>query len=149
MIAAEMTHLKRYRGICPALDIALDYLSAADLSQLTQGRNEVDGDQVFINRFDYTTIPEEEAVWEGHRDYADIHVLLSGREQIGVADADSLTLVREDRESDNVEYAGSVQTWVPMEPGRVLIVFPEDAHLVKVKLGDKSPVQKVVFKVRV
>lgn len=35
-----------------------------------------------------------------------------------------------------------------MHPGDVLVVFPEDVHMVKVQLNGEAHVQKAVFKVR-
>lgn len=148
MIYVTRDQLPRYRGISAALDAAISYLASADLSQLAKGRNEVDGDEVFINRFDYTTLPQEEAAWEGHIQYADIHVLLSGEERIGVTDASRLTVTTRDEESDFVGYDGPVETWFTMRPGEVLIVFPEDVHMVKVQLNGPALVEKAVFKVR-
>lgn len=149
MIYTTYDQLPRYRGICPSLDTAIDYLAKADLTQLTKGRNEVDGDNVFINRFDYTTLPESEAAWEGHTDYADLHVLVSGEERIGVTDASRLTETTRDEASDFIGFDGPVDVWCPMVPGRVLIVFPEDVHMVKVQQAGPALVEKAVFKLKV
>lgn len=149
MIYTSYERLGRYEGLCPALDTALRYLQTADLACLAPGRNEVDGDQVFINRFDYDTLPQTQAAWEGHEQYADIHVLLSGQERIGVTDAARLTATQRKPDEDFVGFDGPVDTWFAMEPGRVLVVFPEDVHMVKVQLGGSARVQKAVFKVRV
>ncbi len=34
-----------------------------------------------------------------------------------------------------------------VEPGKVLIAFPEDAHMVKIQWGESCPVEKAVVKV--
>ena len=122
MIYTDMEHLGRYRGITPALDTAIAYLLEHGLEGLTSGRNEVDGENVYINRFAYTTMPEAETAFEAHRLYADIHLLAEGEEYIGIT---------------------------PMEPGKVLIAFPEDAHRVKINRGGPCHVEKAVVKVRV
>ena len=147
MIYTTFDRLPRYRGISPALDTAIDYLASADLSKLTPGRNEVDGDNVFINRFGYTTLPLEEAAWEGHANYADLHVVLSGEERIGVSDAANLTPTTRDEATDFIGYEGEVETWFTMKPGTLLIVFPEDVHMVKVQRNGPCQVEKAVFKI--
>ena len=91
MIYTKRKNLGRYLGISPEMDTAIRYLQSADLRTLVKGRNEIDGDNVFVNRFDYQTMPQAQAIWEGHIRYADIHVLLSGRERIGVTNAEMLT----------------------------------------------------------
>ncbi len=149
MIYTKLAQLNRYKGMSISLDTAIDFLGKADLSQLVMGRNDVDGEQVYINRFDYTTLPEEEAIWEGHRYYADIHVVLEGEERIGVTDASSLTAGAYDEAGDFIPYEGPVDSWVTMRPGDVLVVFPEDVHKVKVQLYGASGVKKAVFKVKV
>ena len=97
-----------------SLDTAIRYLQNGDLKQLHKGRNEIDGDQAFVNRFDYQTMPQEQAIWEGHIRYGDIHVLLSGNEKIGVTNVNALKETVRKPEEDFVGYEGSVTTWLPM-----------------------------------
>ena len=118
MIYTDMEHLDRYRGICPQLDTAIGYLMENGLEFLVPGRNEVDGEAVFVNRFHYATIPQEEAAFEAHEVYADIHLLVEGREFIGVTPIERLTVTKVDREADNIECRGPVETKIPMEPGK-------------------------------
>jgi len=149
VIYTKINQMKRYKGIMDSLDTAIDYLLNSDLTKLQPGRNEVDGDEVFVNCFNYTTIPEETAIWEGHKYYADFHVVLEGEEKIGVTDVTSLTAGEYDEAGDFIPYDGPVDNWMTLRPGDILVVFPEDAHMVKVQLNGASDVKKAVFKVRV
>ena len=149
MIYTNMDRILRYLGISETLDTAIRYLVSTDLTQLHMGRNDVDGDNVFVNRFDYNTMTEEEAIWEGHKKYGDIHVLLCGHEKIGVSDAASLSVTVQKDADDFVGYEGPVQTWCPMTTRDLLIVFPEDVHKVKVIDGESAFVQKACFKFKV
>ena len=149
MIYTNMDRILRYLGISETLDTAIRYLVSTDLTQLHMGRNEIDGDNVFVNRFDYNTMTEEKAIWEGHKKYGDIHVLLCGHEKIGVSDAASLTVTVQKDADDFVGYEGPVQTWCPMTTRDLLIVFPEDVHKVKVIDGEGAFVQKACFKFKV
>ena len=149
MIYTKISHLERYLGLSSTLDAAIRYLQTCDLNKLNQGRNVVDGDLFFINRFGYETVAPEEAKWEGHAQYADIHVLLSGRERIGVSPADELLVTGYKPEADFVGFEGTVRTWFIMNPGDVLILFPEDAHMVKVMDGESTHVDKACFKIKV
>lgn len=149
MIYTKRSHLHRYLGLSESMDAAIHYLLSADLSALTMGRNDIAGDQTFVNRFNYQTVPAHEAAWEGHTSYGDIHVVLSGRERIGVSCADSLTVTQRNPQEDFVGYRGEVQTWVDMTPEDILIVFPEDAHMVKVAMDESVPVEKACFKFKV
>ena len=149
MIYTKRKNLHRYLGQSKSLDTAIHYLQTADLTQLTKGRNEVDGDQVFINRFDYQTMPAEQAIWEGHAEYVDMHVLLSGHEKIGVTNVDALQVTVRKPEEDFIGYEGDVETWLPMTTEDILIVYPEDVHMVKVIDGESTLVEKACFKFKV
>ena len=149
MIYTKRKNLHRYFGISDAMDTAIRHIQSADLTQLVKGRNSVDGDQVFINRFDYQTMPQEQAIWEGHIQYADIHVLLSGQEQIGVTNIEALQETVRKVDEDFVGFAGDVQSWFPMTTEDILIVFPEDIHMVKVIHGESTLVEKACYKVKV
>ena len=149
MIYTKRENLERYLGMSSSLDSAIRHLLSADLRQLQKGRNAIDGDQAFVNRFDYQTMPQEQAIWEGHEKHADIHVLLSGREKIGVTNASSLKMTQRKPEEDFVGYEGDVEVWFPMTTEDILIVFPEDVHMVKVMNGDSTLVEKACFKCKV
>lgn len=149
MIYTKRKNITRYLGQSAALDTAIHYLLSADLTKLVKGRNEVDGEQVYINRFDYQTMTPEQAIWEGHAEYADLHVLLSGHEKIGVSNVDSLTVSVRKPEEDFIGYEGPVETWFTMTTEDILIVYPEDVHMVKVIDGESCLVEKACFKFKV
>lgn len=147
MIYTDLKNLERYVGIGKNLDTAIRYLKEHSLEDLSLGRNEVDGDNVFINRFAYETMEEEKAEFEAHELYGDIHLVLSGEEYIGISDLECMEITSIDKETDSVFCKGKTQNRLYMEPGKVLIAFPEDAHKVKIKTGSSCHVEKMVAKV--
>lgn len=149
MIYTKRRNLERYLGMSGSLDAAIRHLLSADLSKLQKGRNEIDGEEAFVNRFDYQTMPPEQAIWEGHAKYGDIHVLLSGHEKIGVTDVQALKMTEQKPDEDFIGYEGEVQVWFPMTTEDILIVFPEDVHKVKVIDGDGTLVEKACYKFKV
>ena len=149
MIYTKRKYIERYLGQSDSLDTAIRHLLSADLRQLHKGRNDIDGDAAFVNRFDYQTMPQEQDIWEGHACYGDIHVLLSGCEKIGVTNVSDLKQTGEKPEEDFVGYEGEVQVWLPMTPEDVLIVYPEDAHMVKVIDTQSTLVEKACYKFKV
>ena len=116
---------------------------------MKKGRNEVDGDFAFINCFEYETLPEEKTAFEAHEKYADIHMVISGEEKMGVSDMSLMTVTAKDEETDSIECHGPVEHYMDLTPGKVLIVFPEDAHKVKIMKDQISQVRKAVGKVLV
>ncbi len=148
MIYANLSELPNYYGISEHLDTAIRFLETCDLSRLAYGRNDVDGENVYINRFDYETIPESEAFFEAHEQYADIHLLLSGEEKIGIAEPQVLTEFERDAAADYIGYRGQAESCNHMTPNKFLIAFPLEAHLVKVQFADSVKVEKAVVKVK-
>jgi len=149
MIYTKKKNLHRYLGLSAEMDTAIRFLQSADLRSLAMGRNEIDGSRVFVNRFDYRTMPQEQAIWEGHVQYADMHVLLSGHEKIGVTNVEALTETVFKPDEDFKGFDGPVEVWFPMTTEDILIVYPEDIHMVKVLDGDSALVQKACFKIKV
>lgn len=149
MIYTKRKNLERYLGQSESLDTAIRYVLSEDLKSLSMGRNEIDGDEAFVNRFNYQTMTPDQAIWEGHIRYGDIHVLLSGQELIGVTNVDALTETVRKPEEDFVGFEGEVQTWLPMTTEDALIVYPEDIHKVKVVSGESCLVEKACFKFKV
>lgn len=149
MIYFKRHNWEKYKGYSNYLDTALAYLASNDLNALVAGRNEVDGENVFINRMTYTTMTEEEAFFEAHLEYIDIHVVLAGQEYIGVSDIHVLDEFDRDEAADFIGYKGEIESKCLMNDTNMLVVFPEDAHMVKMMCDTQSVVEKMVVKVRV
>ena len=74
--------------------------------------------------------------------------LSMGRNEID-GDAECLTKTCEKPEEDFVGFTGDVQNWFHMTPEDVLIVYPEDIHMVKVSDPEQCRVKKCCFKFKV
>ena len=147
MIVSKIKDLHRYKGLNNNLDTAIDYILKNDLSNLKYGRNEVDNDNVFINKFSYTGAEETDSFFEGHKNYLDIHIVLSGSEYLGYADVSELTQVTEyDAANDFMKFEGNVKNYIKLEKNDLAITFPEDIHMPKLKVNDEK-IEKVVCKV--
>lgn len=149
MLYFKRQNLGKYMGFTKNLDTALQYLATKDLTELAPGRNEVDGENVFINRMSYTTMTQEEAFYEAHLQYIDIHVLIEGQEYIGVSDIHVLEEFDRDENADFVGYQGMMECKCAMDTTNILVVFPEDAHMVKVMFEEPDLVEKIVVKVKI
>lgn len=147
MIYGKLSNISRYKGILKNLDTAIDFLAKADLNILQLGKTTVDGKKVFINRFDYETVPVN--IIEGHFDYIDIHIVLSGKEEIGVADVSDLVETDNNPEEDFIGFKGEFTSRSTLNVGDFALVFPEDAHSPKLCSGAACAVKKAVVKVLV
>lgn len=149
MIYGKQKNAGQYCGISKNLDLALEYIRKQDYSALTPGKNTLAGDDVYINCFSYETMESDQVFFEAHRDYLDLHVVLEGEEKIEVSYRENLEEFERDLTADYIGYKGKTETTCFMRPGDFLIVFPEDAHKVKVKTDQVCQVKKAVFKIRV
>lgn len=97
----------------------------------------------------YTTLPEETALWEAHKKYVDLHYLLEGEEKIRVAFTSQSEAGEYHEEDDYLELNGKAWGDIYLKTGCALCLFPNDAHQVKVQLyeGQEISVTKVVFKI--
>lgn len=149
MIYGKVAHIEQYKGIHPNVDKAIQWIvSDMKLENMPMGVTRIDGDDVYVNRFDYTTQPAEELLFEAHEEYADIHLLLSGEEAIHVSDVVDLVEEKRKAESDYIGCSGKSQCVCLMRPGYFLIAFPEDAHKVKASYRKETAVQKAVIKIK-
>lgn len=150
MIIGKLEDLPRYKNINQNLDQAIDYLMKQDLKILEPGNYAIDGENVYMNRFDYETVSPEESLLEGHHRYADIHIVIEGCEKIGYADKRDLEVdLPYSKKDDFVKYKGMPSVFYPMKPGCFAITFPEDIHMPKVQCGNERTVKKAVLKVLV
>ncbi|MBE5866577.1 MAG: DUF386 family protein [Lachnospiraceae bacterium] len=99
----------------------------------------------------YTTLPEKDASWEAHKQYVDLHCILSGEEKIRILYTSQGKLGKYHAETDYQEVEGEAMAEVVLKEGFALCLFPCDAHQVKlqVRAGEATAVTKVVFKVPV
>ena len=137
MILAKNRDAGQYLGLNANLDAALRRILSG-LDGLESGHYDIDGDNVWLNCFDYDTIPESEAFYEAHEHYGDIHIMLEG--------PDTLTEFERTPENDFIAYRGEAEHTLRLAPGSFLVVFPGDAHKIKMQVDGAEHVRKAVFK---
>lgn len=148
MIVANIQNKAEYYGIHPELDKALDCLNPEFLEQAATEKTLLDGEKLFVTKFHLETVPEEETFFEAHRQYLDIQVVTQGQERVEIAHPDTLTLT--EHSGDFYGYTGTGEQTVVLRPGNFLIVFPGDAHRLKLPVGESGkPFTRVVFKIKV
>lgn len=147
MIYAKNVHALEYRGIHPNLDLALEHITEEFLASLGDERVDLKGDEVYCTKFTYETLPDEECFFEAHRKYLDIHMMLEGSERVEIAPPDALDEFQ--REGDFYAYHGQGQYKLTLSPGDFLVVFPGDAHKIKMQADGPCTVTKAVFKIKI
>ena len=149
MIYAKNKDALSYRGIHPNLDLALEHITERYLDSVGYDRVELKGSDVYATRFTYETVPEEESFFEAHQKYLDIHIMLSGSERVEIAPPEKLTEFDRVEANDFYAYRGEGDYRLVLSPGDFLVVFPNDAHRIKMRVNGPETVTKAVFKVRI
>jgi len=148
MIWDTIEQLASYKGLDANLDRAIDHALRVDLAGLPLGRHEIDGTTIFAISERYTTKDPAEAKLEAHRRYADIQLILGGRERMGIAPLASVVEAEPyDADRDVAFYKGEF-VWMPFDAGTCAIYLPQDAHAPGLSPEDgPNEVRKVVLKV--
>lgn len=128
---------------------AIEYARTHDMAALVAGRNEVDGDALFINACSYETRAFEDCRFEAHRRYIDVQMVLEGEERIDVQFVGALEAEPFDEEADNMFLDGEAAASVVMTPGTFVACFPDDGHKPGIAVNGPCSVKKAVFKVLV
>ncbi len=82
MIVDTIDNVMRYIGLGNRFATAFRYIAAHDLFELPLGKTMIDGDAVYANHGE-GELTGEEKYWEAHGRYADIQIIIKGRERFG------------------------------------------------------------------
>ena len=148
MIYAKQKDAPAYRGIHPNLDLALERITPEFLASVGSERVDI-VDGVYATRFTYETVPAEESFFEAHKKYLDIHIMVEGSEGVEIAPPEVLAEFDRVEANDFYAYRGEGDYRLTLSPGDFLVVFPGDAHRIKMQLDGPKTVSKVVFKVKI
>jgi YhcH/YjgK/YiaL family protein len=148
LIVDKLKNSGLYRGLGRGFAAAFDWLAANDAASMTPGRHTIEGDDLYAIVMEYTTKPRSEGVWEAHRRYADVQVILHGVERMGYAHLADLAVTKPyDAQKDAEMLAGDGDFLVVCQ-GMFAVFMPEDAHMPGQAVAEPAAVKKVVVKVR-
>jgi biofilm protein TabA len=74
-------------------DKAFAFLRTTQLDTLSVGKHVLDGENVFVTVTEGPTKDYDKTGWEAHRKYLDVHLMISGKERIGVMNPTTLGLL--------------------------------------------------------
>ena len=149
MILAKNETARDYLGIHPNLDLALERINPEFLNTLGESRVDIVPGEVWCTKFTYETVPDEESFFEAHEKFLDIHMMLSGSERVEISDPADLAQFRNEPQNDFFAYHGEGRHKLVLSPGDFLVVWPQDAHKIKMQLGEPETVTKAVFKIKI
>ena len=147
MIYAKLSDAPNYRGIHPMLDRALSLLTPEFLASVGNEPQHLEGEALYVTRFDVTSSQDEGRLYEYHRDYLDLFTLMAGTERVDLASPKAVSVC--DQHGDYWGGAAAAEQSVVLRPGSFLVLFPGDAHRPGMALDMPGPVSRIVFKIRI
>lgn len=126
-----------------------DYLKNNDLMKLPLGNTNLD-DNIIVKVQEYTTHEFGDQVLEGHRKYIDFQYVITGCEFMGcgkLSEAKEVSPFNEKKDWGG--YNLPILPYYVANSGYFFIFFPQQVHLTNLQVGDKAPVRKIVFKIKV
>lgn len=151
MIVDQLRSAKLYAGMGERFAAAFEYLRTHNFNDIKDGTYPIRGQEVYAVVARYTPKPmSPDRELETHRKYFDVQYMAAGREQMGYAPLDTLTVTETyNEEGDYIALKGPMST-VDAPAGMFFIFGPEDAHMPGVAAPQgNGPVIKVVVKVAV
>jgi biofilm protein TabA len=150
LIYDTLQNFRLYSGISPFASVVAEYLDRLSSLAFAEGRTGIRGDDAYVNLVSTKTRSREEASFEFHRRYADIHIVLEGSERILVSNVGSMSLKNEfDPVADYGLQEGSAEVDLVLQPGMFCICLPDDSHMPLVVVDKPGVLKKIIIKMAV
>lgn len=147
MIIGKLENSGRIEPLHPLFKRLFDYVKQHDLLRRKPERIMLEGEDLFINNINPECVRQDDQLLEVHRQYIDVHILLSGKERIGWKPFEDLLfqIKAYEKEDDYALFTDKPTTFVDLNPGEFVIVYPEDPHA---PLIGEGKIRKLIAKVR-
>jgi biofilm protein TabA len=140
MIYDKIENIERY----PFLNKIKDF----DFKMAKDGKFEIDGDAFFGIGLKYDTKNEMDCLWESHKKYLDVHVILEGEEIVNISDSSQMNVTKEyDDTGDYMLHSGIKQQSIHLKKGSFLVLYPNEVHQTAIYVDKINSISKVVFKI--
>lgn len=152
MIYDNQKNAAAYEALSENFRAAFEFLRTHDMAALEIGRHEIDGERVFVNIGKTALKPWDDGLWEVHRRYADIQLVISGRERIGVRLPHDGDIIREQYKDDIMFYEDtqSDNAYIDLTAGEFAVFLPCEMHRPCIKINEDDEYSiKAIFKVLV
>src|SRR5512136_672205 len=101
MVASDLKHVEDQLAVTPCLQRALSFLRWTNVSELAEGKVEIEGERIYALVQCYDTVATDKPKLEFHRRYIDVQYMASGEEVIGWASVERVTITEAyDEEKD-------------------------------------------------
>jgi YhcH/YjgK/YiaL family protein len=129
-------------------DKAFAFLRDTNLLTLTNGRHNIDGDNVYGLVTEAPSKDYDKTAFESHKNYIDLQYVITGEENMGKTTVESLKVDRPYVERNDIAYYTGDGKIYTVPQNSFLIFFPGEAHRPNITPGGNKVVKKVVIKIR-
>lgn len=147
MIIDKIENACFYYGLGDRIERGLKYLEKTDLSEVENGKYEIEGENLFFSVQDYQSKPLVEAKFEAHKKYIDIQFIIKGQERLGYGNIEDFSPVGGYDEEKDIVFLKGEGDFALGKEGYFLIFTPQDAHMPSVCIDEPQYVKKAVVKV--
>lgn len=150
MIHTTITNCLRYTSVHPLFEDAFKLLGKMKATPFTAGKQAICGENLYSVGLEYDTKDPEDVVFEAHKKYIDVMLILEGQEEIGYLPMEQVDEVEKPYDESIDAQLTPVCTdasWIRAIPGDVIIFFPEDFHAPGANCGEASHIKKIIMKV--
>jgi len=130
-----------------AISQCIEFVRKNDMQTLPLGKYEIDSQNVYVVISEYQTVESSNKVWEAHREYIDLQMMISGEELIQVSPIENMQCGKYIPENDFLQCEGKTSEEIIMKTGVGLLLYPEDVHKPGLISGSSQDVKKAVFKI--
>ena len=148
MIVDNLNLAELYEGLHKDFKAVFEVLRKMLAGEITE-KVVLDEGNVWVNPPAKTTIAPAPRFYEAHRDFIDIHCILTGAETFGYANIDRLETVKTYDQADDYLLLDGKGNTLTLNAGDFCITFPQDAHLPAFAKVEAGELVRVVAKIRV
>ena len=146
MIIDEIRNLKLYKKV-PAK--VIDFVSKLNIDTPC-GRYDIDK-KCYVNVETYSTKPVASAMYEAHKKYIDIQIVLDGEEKIYYKNKDKISYPQQFDDKGDIGFYNEMisddDAYVRLDGSNFAIIYPHEGHAPQIQSGEKTArVKKAVVK---
>jgi len=148
MILDSVENIDRYIDINSRMSSMVEFLKSFKIENYKKGKIEIDNQFCYAIGLEYETKDSKDCLWEAHRKYIDIHVLVEGEEKVHINNIKNMKVSKPyDNENDYALYTGNPETELLLVKNKFLLLFPDEVHRTSIVVNDFCQTRKLVFKV--
>ena len=130
-------------------DKAFAFIRDHNLDTIAPGKYPIVGDEVFASVTEGPTKEMSNSLWEFHRKYIDIQMVIKGKEKMGQTPIKNINVTEPYNETKDIGH-GTFDggNYYEVGPGTFLIFFPSEGHRPALKVDGVDSDKKIVIKVK-